>query len=137
MRYLFALLILVLPAPPAGADEQPVSPAEFRSYAEGWTLHFSLNGRPYGSERFIPGGRTQWRFSDGTCVRGAWRPHGAQLCFLYDRGRSADTPLCWRVLRDRNGLFARLLTGEEAGLQVRVIGRDRQPLRCKDPATSA
>jgi len=136
MRHLIAMALLAALAPPAGAGEQPIAPSEFRDYAEGWTLYFERDGEAFGSEHFEAGGQTRWRYLDGSCVRGAWRPHGAQICFLYEDGAAAQKVLCWRLLRDEAGLLARLLDGEGAGLELRVTGRDRRPLLCGDPGTA-
>jgi hypothetical protein len=133
MRTLLALILLA--AMPAAAEEKVVSPSEFREYAEGWTLYFERDGEPFGSESFGPDGDTTWRYRDGTCADGAWRPHGAQICFLYDQNDNNDV-LCWRVLRDKEGLLARLLNGESQGLELRVTGRDNKPLLCGDPGKS-
>ena len=133
MRTLLALILLA--AMPAAAEEKVVSPSEFREYAEGWTLYFERDGEPFGSESFGPDGDTTWRYRDGTCADGAWRPHGAQICFLYDQNNNNDV-LCWRVLRDKDGLLARLLNGERQGLELRVTGRDNKPLLCGDPGKS-
>lgn len=133
MRMLFALILLA--ALPASAEEKVVSPGEFREFAEGWTLYFERDGKPFGSESFAADGKTNWRYRDGTCVSGAWRPHGAQVCFLYDQGDGEDV-LCWRVLRDDEGLMARLLNGDNQNLELRITGRDKQPLLCGDPGKS-
>ena len=119
---------------PAMADEQPISPREFRDYAEGWTLYFERDGQAFGSESFDLSGKTRWRYRDGTCVTGNWRPHGAQICFLYDSEVEGEV-LCWRMLRDDEGLLARLLGGSNEGLELRITGRDKQPLLCGDPGT--
>ena len=37
------------------------------------------------------------------------------------------------MLRDDNGLFARLISGQNAGLELRVARRDRAPLLCGEP----
>lgn len=132
MKTLLATLLLA--TAPALAQEI-VSPDEFRDYAEGYTLHFEREGRPFGSEYFGPDGQTRWRYQDGSCVRGVWRPHGAQLCFLYD-SLSEPGPLCWRVLRDERGLFARLLDGEDDGMELRIARRDTAPLLCGEPGHS-
>lgn len=131
------LLALVLIAAPALADEpaepagEPVSPSEFRDYAEGWTLHFEHRGEPIGEEAFEPDGETLWRFRDGTCIEGVWKPHGGQLCFYYGRG---DEVLCWRAWRDAEGLYFRLLgDGPDAGMELRVTGRDKRPPLCDEP----
>lgn len=121
---------------PAAAMEQPISPGEFRDYAEGWTLYFERDGEPFGSEQFEPGGQTRWRYRDGSCVHGAWRPYGAQVCFLYNSEIEGEV-LCWRMLRDDEGLMARLLNGENAGLELRITGRDKEPLLCGAPAEGA
>lgn len=126
------LLAFILIAAPALAQE-PVSPAEFRDFAEGWTLHFERNGRPFGSEAFEGGGKVRWRYSDGSCVRGVWRADDGQLCFLYDSDEEGRTINCWKMLRDDDGLFARLLDGKNAGLELRVTRRDRTPLLCGEP----
>ncbi|MEM1159724.1 MAG: hypothetical protein AAGJ28_02225 [Pseudomonadota bacterium] len=140
MRTFLLLIALVFSAPAVSVavDETPVSPSEFRDYAEGWTLYFERDGEVFGSESFSTGGDTRWRYNDGSCVRGAWRPHGAQLCFLYEADENQDREvLCWRVLRDKDGLIARLLNGgENAGLELRVVRRDKKPLLCGDPGTS-
>jgi hypothetical protein len=124
------LLALCLLAAPALAEE-PVSPAEFRDYAEGWTLHFERDGEPFGQEAFEPGGGTLWRSPDGSCMEGVWRPHGAQLCFYYGEGLEV---LCWRALRDERGLYVRLLgDSPDAGMELRITGRDRHRPLCGEP----
>ena len=135
VRALSLVFAMILAAPLAQAEEEPVSPSEFRKYSEGYTLYFERDGEPFGSERFEPGGKARWRYSDGSCVRGAWRPHGGQVCFLYEAESNERDVLCWRMLRDEKGLFARLLSGENAGLELRVVKRDQKPLLCGDPAT--
>lgn len=135
MRALPALVLAfaigVLPA----RAEEPVSPSEFREYAEGWTLHFEKDGEPFGTEKFESGGRTLWRFRDGTCAPGVWRPHGAQVCFFY--GGDSEV-LCWRVLRDERGILVRLLgEGEDAGMELRITGRDNAEPICGEPGRGA
>ena len=133
MRTLLLLCLIALGAPalaPALA-EQPVGPSEFREYAEGHTLYFDLDGEPFGSEAFEPGGQTLWRYMDGSCAEGVWRPHGGQLCFYYGEGAEV---LCWRLIRDDEGLLVRLLgDSPDAGMELRITGRDqRQPI-CGEP----
>lgn len=130
------LMAILLTVPQARAAEEPVGPAEFREYSEGYTLYFQRDGKPFGSERFDPGGKARWRYNDGSCISGAWMAHGAQLCFLYGSPGQDDDALCWRILRDDTGLFARLLSGDNAGLELRIVRRDRRPLLCGDPGTS-
>ena len=139
MRNVIVLLLLLVAAPLAlAAEETPIAPSEFRDYAEGYTLYFERDGEAFGSERFEPGGKSRWRYNDGSCVRGAWRGHEDQICFLYESEAGGDdgAALCWHVLRDDAGLFARLLNGENAGLELRITGRDKRPLLCGEPGTS-
>ena len=133
MRTLTLLCLMVF-APPVMAPalaEQPVSPSEFREYAEGHTLYFNLDGEPFGSEAFEPGGQTLWRYMDGSCAEGVWQTHGGQLCFYYGDGAEV---LCWRLIRDEQGLLVRLLgDGSDAGMELRITARDeRQPI-CGEP----
>ena len=119
--------------PLSALAEQPITPQEFRDYAEGYTLYFEQDGQPFGTESFEPGGATTWRYGDGVCTEGVWRPHGAQICFYYGDQQGV---LCWRMLRDGDDLIARLLgDGENAGLELRIVKRDREPLLCGGPAT--
>jgi hypothetical protein len=131
------LAALLLVSTPALAQEpevraEIVSPDEFRNYVEGYTVYFEQDGQPFGSESFEPGGKTRWRFNDGSCVRGVWRPYGAQVCFLYDMPDDTG-PLCWRMLRDGEEIIARLLDGPDAGMEIRITGRDKTPLLCGEP----
>lgn len=136
MRRLAASLAAGMIAATAMAEEVLVSPSEFRSYADGHTLYFELNGQPFGAEQFVGNRETIWRYRDGSCINGAWRVHGAQICFLYGRVGEADV-LCWRVLRDDEGMLARLLTSDHAGLELRILGRDKREVQCSadEPAT--
>ena len=128
---LLCLLAVAVPSLALALAEKPVSPSEFRDYAEGHTLYFALDGEPFGSETFEPGGQTLWRFKDGSCTKGVWRPHGGQVCFYYGDGSEV---LCWRMIRDDEGLLVRLLgEGPDAGMELRITGRDqRQPI-CGEP----
>jgi len=124
---LFATALVLAPA----QAQDPVSPSEFRDYAEGFTLYFERDGAAFGSEAFEPGGKTLWRYNDGSCLEGAWRPHGAQLCFFYGDGQDV---LCWRLLRDEQGLIVRLLgDGPDAGMELRIVGRDQRAPICGEP----
>jgi len=124
------LLCAIAAATPAFAEE-PVSPSEFREFAEGYTLYFERDGKPFGAEKFEPGGHTLWRYGDGSCAPGVWRPHGAQLCFYYGEGTDV---LCWRVLRDEQGMKVKLLgESEDAGLELRITGRDQRAPICGEP----
>lgn len=128
MKPVISLFCLL--AAPAWAEVM-VPPADFRDYAEGFTVYFEHEGAPFGAERFEPGGAVTWEAGDGTCADGVWRPHGAQVCFYYGTGPVQ----CWRVFRDDAGMFARLLTeGENQGMELRITRRDTRPLACSGAA---
>jgi hypothetical protein len=128
---LLCLIALVVPALAPAAAEEPLSPSEFRQYAEGYTLYFEHDGEAFGSEAFEPGGQTLWRFMDGSCTEGVWRPYGGQICFYY--GDESDV-LCWRLIRDDEGLLVRLLgDSEDAGMELRITSRDKRPPVCGEP----
>ena len=111
--------------------DEIVAPGAFVDWAEGYTLYFEHDGAPFGAERFGPDNSSTWRYQDGSCVEGVWRVHGAQLCFFYGQGREV---LCWRMLRRDGSYVARLLgDGPDAGMELVVTGRDREPLLCSDP----
>lgn len=130
-KILFASPLIALTFGLPSVAEQPITPEEFRAYSEGYTLYFEQDGEPFGSESFGPDGESKWRYQSGVCVEGAWRPHGAQICFYYIGEQGVQ---CWRMLRDEQGLIARLLgEGDNAGLELRINRRDREPLLCGGP----
>lgn len=135
----FAVALLCALATGVPADT-PVSPAEFREYAEGYTLYFERDGKPAGAETFRPGGEVTWRTPEGVCLEGLWRAYDDELCFYYGIN---DIVECWQVLRDSQGLKVRHAGGgesdgrggEENGeaeedATYRITGRDRRPLMC-------
>ena len=112
--------------------ETVVPPAEFREYAEGYTLYFEQDGEFAGAEIFAPDGRVTWQSPEGACLDGLWRSYDDRLCFYYGIGDQVE---CWNVLSDEDGLKVRSLGSgaAPAGLTYRITGRDRQPLSCSGP----
>lgn len=119
-----AALALALTAAAAPAQEA-VTPDAFRAYAEGWTLHFELDGAPFGAEVYAPGGEVLWKPEGGPCQAGVWVPSGGAVCFVYD-GAIA----CWRIFRDAAGLSAEPAEGGPP--RLRIARRDRAPLSCAE-----
>lgn len=125
------LAVFIAATPSAALAQEPLGPSAFREFAEGYTLYFELDGEPFGSEAFEPGGTTTWRYSDGSCLGGVWRPHGAQICFYYGEGTDVQ---CWRMIRDDQGLLMRLLGGgPDAAMELRIARRDRKKPICGEP----
>jgi hypothetical protein len=128
LRARAALVAACLAAPPVlAAAPEPVSPEEFRDYAEGYTLYFERDGEPWGAESFEPGGAVRWRYPSGVCVDGVWRAYGERACFYYGPGSEV---LCWRLKREGDRLVGTLQDGPEAGMSLTITGRDRRPLIC-------
>ena len=123
-----AALALLLLAAPAAAGE-PLSGAEFRALTEGWTLHFSDEaGEYYGSEQYLPEGRTVWLPRGGRCERGVWAAAEGRICFLYSYGYG-----CWRVYRRGDEVTAVEDPHDGAPpTRLRLSRRDRDPLLCPE-----
>jgi hypothetical protein len=134
MRLLAAALVLLLAAPvraePVGAE--PVSGAEFRAFAEGWTLWFERDGRFFGAEQYLAGDRARWRFGTGGCEDGWWIEREGAICFAYETNPNLQ---CWMVTRRDGTLFARSVDDPEGADELRVFRRDRAPLDCPGPST--
>ncbi|MEM8596858.1 MAG: hypothetical protein AAGF76_10355 [Pseudomonadota bacterium] len=123
------------PVPKAASE--PVSPEEFRDYAEGYTLYFERDGEPWGSESFEPDGSVTWRFPIGTCIQGVWSGHQGRVCFYYGEG---DEVMCWAMRREEGVLRGRLdetlpsgeLVEDADGMELTITHRDRAPLLCSE-----
>lgn len=111
----------------AQAGGEPMSPEEFRAYAEGHTLYFEKDGEPWGSESFDESGDVIWRYPSGDCMPGVWRPHEGNVCFYYGLGSEV---LCWSLTKRDDGILGRLLDGPDKGLELLITERDRRPLLC-------
>ena len=132
LAFIAALAALAAVLCGAARAETIVPPAEFRDYAEGYTLYFERDGEFAGAEFFAPDGRVTWQSPEGICLDGLWRAYDDRLCFYYGVGDQVE---CWNVLSDDEGYKVRSLGSGEAppGLTYRITGRDRQPLACGGP----
>lgn len=124
---LAALLVLAAPA----LAEPPLSPAAFEALAEGKTLHFNLDGQPFGSEQFFAGRRSLWRFADGACQSGGWTAQADLICFRYESEPDAQ---CWRFGTSGGRLRAGLVEdGRETGFALELDAVDDTALPCLGP----
>jgi hypothetical protein len=98
----------------------------FETFAEGRTLHFTRDGRPFGAEQYFPGRRSLWRFADGTCEEGRWWGEGPLICFRYDE-REAQ---CWRF---RGAPASFTAESVESGFALAFSHADERPLDCPGP----
>jgi hypothetical protein len=130
LRVLPACVVIVALAA-AAAAQAPVSPGAFETMSEGRTLHFTLDGLPFGAEQYFSGRRSLWRFADGTCDRGTWHAEGERICFVYD---ADPQPQCWRFLREGDRYSAALVGGEgEGDFVLELSHADHAPLPCPGP----
>lgn len=122
---LFLLMLLAAPAGAAGG----LSGAAFEAMVAGRTLHFSHLGQVFGSEQYLGGRRTIWRFADGTCQSGDWWEERGLICFRYEGGPAQ----CWRMDPRPGGFAAELVEGEDPGFTLETAGSDTAPLACAGP----
>lgn len=129
MRLALVLALLPLPA----LAERPLTGAEFEELVEGRTLTYGYQGRkPYGVEHYHPGRRVTWAWTaDDECSAGTWHeekgPGGPAICFLYEH--DPETPKCWQVFRDGEGLRATFL-GDGGSSVLYEIADDPGSLVC-------
>lgn len=84
------------------ADEKLFSEEEWRAYAAGKTLYYSLPQGFVGREYYPPSGdRVVFEYFDGTCFDGTWSFEDQQFCFNYD-GR-----FCFNHLERDGRVYAR------------------------------
>jgi hypothetical protein len=126
-----ALLFALWLAATGAVAEDRVSPSDFEALAKGRTLHFTLDGLPFGAEQFFSGRRSLWRFLDGTCAAGRWYDDGGAFCFVYD---GDGAPICWHFTTQHGRHRARLIEGgTETGFVLDLAGIDDAPLDCPGP----
>lgn len=126
--------VLALPAYAApSAAEQPMSAAEFETYATGKTLYYATGGAAYGAEQYLAGRRVIWTFLDGNCTEGVWYEAAGQICFLYQHD---PDPQCWSFFEGGRGLTARF-ENDPAQAELIEVEQSREPLICTGPQVGA
>ncbi len=126
MRALPILALLTLAALPRPAlAEQPLTGREFEALVEGRTLTYGHAGsEPYGVEHYHPGRRVTWAWAeDDACSSGTWheetRGGRPAICFVYEH--DPETPKCWEVFRDGDGLRATFLNDGDASMLYEIV----------------
>ena len=133
MHALILSLCLMLVPLAAGAEEIPLSGAEFEARTTGRTLTYGLGGEVFGTEQYLPGRRVTWAFVGQGCQRGTWEDLGGHICFRYDDG---EEPACWQFFDDAGRLTARL-DGDSGGTSLTELSQSRQPMSCPGPDVGA
>jgi len=124
-RLALGVLIAFLAAAPMAA--KVLDAAAFARLTTGRTLTYSENGRAYGRERYLPGRRVIWRFSDGPCRHGRWYPEDGMICFVYE---TVEGPQCW-IFRRESGRITASFEGEGEVLVATEKGAG--PMSCPGP----
>jgi len=118
-RSLYALIFIAAPA--FAEDAKILSPDAFLERVEGKTVHYSVDGQHYGTERFYGKGRATWQFPAANCEDGLYWPAGEDICFRY------GTVSCWSVSETEG---AQMTATSETGFTVQIERIDNAPLRC-------
>jgi len=119
-RSFLALAFLAIPA--AAAEETPLlSPEAFLERVEGKTVHYTVDGQHYGTERFYGKGRATWQFPSANCEDGLYWPAKENLCFRY------GTVSCWSVVEDAENIMT---ATSQDGFSVVIDRIDNAPLQC-------
>ncbi|MCX7889634.1 MAG: hypothetical protein N2422_07900 [Rhodobacteraceae bacterium] len=120
-----ALAVAVLPV----RAEPPVTAEEFERATTGLTVHWTAQGRLYGSEQYLPGRQVLWAVEGGECLRGHWWAEGSRICFSYE---DAPAPVCWTISREGGRLAARPVDDPD-GLPLIAASESDRPLACRGP----
>jgi hypothetical protein len=129
MRLTAALLAALLLAAPAQAADAPITAEAFEALSVGRTLTYSLSGKVYGTEQYLPGRRVLWAFEGDECRVGQWYEDEGRICFVYQGGSDAQ---CWTYFRDAGGLKAQF-AGDPPGAEAAMVSEIPGPLDCPGP----
>ena len=122
----FLIALLAAGAVPAG---EPLTGAEFESYATGKTLTYALQGKVWGTEHYLPGRRVIWAYLGEDCKRGSWYQEQSNICFVYE---DRPYPQCWQFFNHGQGLNARFI-GDPVGMPLSELAPSPEPMPCPGP----
>lgn len=126
-----ALAAALIALPAAVSAGEPLSGAEFEAYAEGHTLTYVEDGKPFGTEQYLPGRKVKWAFAGGACIDGWWYEASPGLiCFVYETEVGDQ---CWHFRLEASGLSAEFVDAEGTGTMLYEAQRSTRPLLCPGP----
>jgi len=105
----------------AAEDKKLLTPEEFLERVEGQTVHYTVDGQHYGTERFYGNGRATWQFPAASCEDGLYWPAKENICFRY------GTTSCWAVFEETDST---IIATSQDGFSVAIDRIDNAPLRC-------
>jgi hypothetical protein len=128
LRALICVPLLLATAGAALAAE-PLTGAEFESYATGKTLTYAFEGDVWGTEQYLPGRRVIWAFEGEECKRGTWYEEAGNICFLYEDREDAQ---CWLFFNEGGALRAQF-AGDPEGTPLSELAQSTEPMPCPGP----
>lgn len=123
------LLVALLAATPALAEDPPMTAADFDAYVTGKTLTYSQFGSIFGTEEYLPGRKVRWAFTEDICQYGSWYEDAGNICFVYEYD---PDPHCWTFWKDGATLRA-LSVNDAPGSELSEVAQTDQPLACAGP----
>lgn len=110
----------------------------FDAFVTGKTFDFSVNGFAYGTERYWPNRRVEWRTFEGTCLFGRYFEWQGKICFVYDEwGADAERlPQCWTFMQDGDTITAQFYDPDRPNPIIDMI-ESATPLECEGPEVGA
>ncbi|MDB2407577.1 hypothetical protein N9W17_03485 [Jannaschia sp.] len=128
-----ALILVLLLALPASAQEVPLTPDQLLDRLEGGTASFTTEpgGNPVGIEYFPSRTRSFWQRTGGQCTNGEVTVSADQICFRYEN--QPDIVHCWTAFTERGSLFVRSIGSGQVQRVSPVAGL---PFDCVDGLTS-
>ena len=137
-RILIPAALTLLAAGPAWAAPR-LDGATFEAMVTGRTYSYEAEGKPYGTERYLPGRRVIWAFEGAECREGSWdEPKPGMICFVYDDNQAERH--CWAFSpAPQQGLSAEFL-GSGMGSDIQpgnafpILARPTTaPMQCPGP----
>lgn len=113
----------------AASAQTAMTPEEFEAWATGRTLDYTVDGRVWGSEAYLPGREVMDADTGGPCRSGHWYPKVGAVCFVY---RDLPGEHCWRFWREGDGVWARPLTADRDA-PAQSVTPAAGPLACLGP----
>ncbi len=128
-----ALIITLVFALPAHAQDTPLTAKEFQAEVEGKTLSYSTDGIEYGAEIYYKNRRVLWSFLGDECFDGYWYASDSLICFAYE---SFAEDQCFYFYRRGGQLIARFWR-QELNERTYAISPRSEPLICPGPKVGA
>lgn len=122
----------------AGHSAEQVQIDAFDAFVVGKTFDFSINGIVYGTERYWPNRRVEWRTFEGKCLFGSYFEWQGKICFAYDEwGADAERlPQCWTFERNGNVISAQFFDPDQPSPPI-LMQESATPLTCTGPEVGA